>query len=613
MFHVGDMVKALDDGTNYTITTRGWIGYVTRVINDNIICVSNSRNGYGALEEWRVSARYFELVKSTCIEEKEENKMDVKEIITDDERKSLLKDMEHLLDEYDYDYTDEALNKIIDTWAENKADLITAFKKHPNYLEGKFMIAFNHDYVRSVDTRGIRAFGSWMLNRDNALAVREFMPEEMREYVIHNGLFLPSEIFGLLRNMEEYQSQYITAGQAGDFNKAYANINACEGQKLSRVMNKLLTYVGYNKLPDYNREFAKYADAINPLQITRHTILSVNPLDYLTMSFGNSWASCHTIDKTNKRNMPNSYEGMYSSGTVSYMLDKPSMVFYTVDAAYGGKDFWHEPKINRQMFHWAEDKLVQGRLYPQDNDGNGGAYTPYREIVQKIMSEIFEFPNLWTVSKGTDAASKYVVSRGTHYRDYESYSNCTLSRPKGSENEEYFIVGHAPICIKCGYEHDKQGNISCCASKVTCANCGCLIESDSNEVIWINGEPYCSDCVSWCDCCESYVVSGVTEVDGGYFVCEDCLENYYRQCSDCGEYHRESRMTYVDSIEDYVCRDCFEENYCFCDDCGEYFRSGDLTEHNGRWLCDSCLEEAEAQEEDDEEESSEANAEEQAI
>lgn len=51
MFHVGDMVKALDDGTNYIITTRGWIGYVTRVINDNIICVSNSRNGYGALEE----------------------------------------------------------------------------------------------------------------------------------------------------------------------------------------------------------------------------------------------------------------------------------------------------------------------------------------------------------------------------------------------------------------------------------------------------------------------------------------------------------------------------------------------------------------------------------
>ena len=49
MFHVGDMVKALDDGSHYTITTRGWIGYVTRVINDDIIHVSNNRNGHGAL------------------------------------------------------------------------------------------------------------------------------------------------------------------------------------------------------------------------------------------------------------------------------------------------------------------------------------------------------------------------------------------------------------------------------------------------------------------------------------------------------------------------------------------------------------------------------------
>lgn len=64
-------------------------------------------------------------------------------------------------------------------------------------------------------------------------------------------------------------------------------------------------------------------------------------------------------------------------------------------------------------------------------------------------------------------------------------------------------------------------------------------------------------------------------------MCDDCLEDYYRQCHDCGEYHREIRMVYVDSIEDYVCRD--------------------------------CLEGAEAQEEDDEEENSEANAEEQAI
>ena len=42
---------------------------------------------------------------------------------------------------------------------------------------------------------------------------------------------------------------------------------------------------------------AKVGDAISPNKITRHTIISCNLVDYLTMSFGNSWASCHTIDK----------------------------------------------------------------------------------------------------------------------------------------------------------------------------------------------------------------------------------------------------------------------------------------------------------------------------
>jgi hypothetical protein len=201
-------------------------------------------------------------------------------------------------------------------------------------------------------------------------------------------------------------------------------------------MNKLFTYLGYNKHPDYNREFAKYADALNPLVIKRHTILSLNPLDYLTMSFGNSWASCHTIDKENKRNMPNSYQGQYSSGTMSYMLDATSMVFYTVDKSYEGIEYWTQPKINRQMFHYAEDKLVQGRLYPQDNDGCQNEYTGYRNLVQEIIAQVLEVPNLWSLKIGTNAAGRYIYTRGTHYADYCYYDNCSLSTLKGSENED---------------------------------------------------------------------------------------------------------------------------------------------------------------------------------
>ena len=586
-FHVGDKVRALPND-KYAITTSGWIGYVTRVSSPFICVRENSTSAV-----YDVLPRYFELVEPAPVKEKEEKPMvNVNEIINDEERRALLNDMKGLLDEYCYQYTEEALNKIIDEWATNKADLITAFKKHPNYLEGKFMIVFSHNFDRTIDRGIIRDFKRWLLSNDVCLAVRKFMPEEMRNEVIDQGKKLPRGIFYFLSDIPRMTEQYIDDCIVARLDDCCPNIHAHKGQKMSRVVNKLLSYVGFNKLLDYNREFAKYADALNPLQITRHTVLSVNPLDYLTMSFGNSWASCHTIDKTNKRDMPNSYEGMYSSGTVSYMLDSPSMVFYTVDASYNGNDFWNEPKINRQMFHWGEEKLVQGRLYPQDNDGDNGAYTPYREIVQSIMSELFGFPNLWAVNKGTPNSGRYVISEGTHYKDYDCYDNCTLSRIKGSENEKYITVGHNPICIKCGDEHSKKDNISCCANKIYCTHCGCEIDYEYN-VRWIDGEPYCLGCTTYCECCEEYFVGTGTEVRNYGYVCDDCLDERFYYCEDCGEYVTQRHMVDIPSESGYICDDCFNENFGTCDGCGEIHRFTDMRNFARRMLCHGCVERAE--------------------
>lgn len=590
MFHVGDKVRALYNAP-YGITTNGWIGYVTGSRGSMIYVSEQRTNLINEINNFSVEARYFELVEPASEKKKEEINMEfVKKIITDEERNALLENMKGLLDEYDYQYTEEALNKIINTWATNKADLITAFKKHPNYLQGKFMIVFSHNFNRNVDRDVVRSFRQWLFNYDTCIAVREFMPEAMRDEVIDYGRKLPRDIFLFLSDIGDMTEQYIDEYIVSRFDDICPDIHAHKGQKMSRVVNKLLTYVGYNKLPDYNREFAKYADALNPLQITRHTVLSVNPLDYLTMSFGNSWASCHTIDKENKRGMPNSYEGMYSSGTVSYMLDSPSMVFYTVDASYDGNEFWNEPKINRQMFHWGEDKLIQGRLYPQDNDGNNSVYTPYREIVQSIMSELFGFTNLWTVSRGTVASAKYVVSEGTHYKDYECYDNCTLSRPKGSENENDITIGHYPICINCGEEHDTQNNISCCAKKVFCAHCGS--EIDDGDIRWIDDEPYCCDCSFWCEQCEEYHVGEGTSVRGFGIVCNSCLDDFC-YCEECGEYVTERHANWVESEGAYFCDDCIEDYFAPCDQCGELHRYRNMREVARHMLCPDCAEEAE--------------------
>ena len=581
-FNIGDIVRAKCSAP-YSITTNGWTGRVTAIHEPYIVVKKGN-------ESFSVDPDFFVRVN----EKKEETKMDVSEIITEEERYALLNDMEQLLSEYDYKFTGYALNKIIDTWATNKADLIKAFKRHPNYLEGKFMIVFSHDFARKIDNNALNRFKNWLLC-DVFMEVREFMPEDMKDEVVSYGKKYPNAVYMFIKDLPNMENQYINDDIVERLNEINPNLHAHNGQKMSRVVNKFCSWIGFDKLPDYNREFAKYADALNPLTITRHTVLSVNPLDYLTMSFGNSWASCHTIDKRNKRGMPNSYEGMYSSGTISYMLDSPSMVFYTVDASYNGNDFWNEPKINRQMFHWGEEKLVQGRLYPQDNDGDNSVYTPYREIVQKVMSGLFSLPNYWTVSKGTDAAGKFINSNGTHYRDYDNYSNCTLSRPKGSENDRYITVGHDPICIECGSEHDTEDCISCCSrpSEYYCSECGEPIDDD--DVIWINDEPYCRDCVTWCEECKSYFVGEGTTVISRYgytiTVCDDCLDSY-TYCDCCDEYHP-SEMTYwIDVDCESVCGDCFFDNYGTCESCGEHYKLKDLEDHNGNLLCPSCLEDA---------------------
>ena len=539
-------------------------------------------------------------------------------IITIKERQEIFDNMVELLDKYDYDYTDMALYKIIDTWAEQKADLIALFKKHPNYVEGKFMIAFNSDWNREIDTNGARKFCCWI--QDNMETIKANLPDHVREVQKREFQNFTLETFDqfveaypltyfadfLYLHSSFYACQFLSESKANQLNKINPSFRFKEGQKMSRAINKLCIWLGIDKLPDYNKEFAKYADSVNPLKIVRHTIISINPIDYLTMSFGNSWASCHTIDKENRRDMPNSYEGQYSSGTISYMLDQVSMVFYTVSADYNGNNYFFEPKINRNMFHYGEDKLVQGRVYPQDNDSNAdNIYKSIREIVQKVMADCLGIPNYWTTKKGTDAIKPYVWSRGTHYNDYYYYNNCCISFPKGDEiNEEHITIGHDPICIKCGCTHEISDNINHCAeNKCTCERCGCVI--DDEDAIWINGEPYCDECAIFCDICEAYVLAedaNWIESEDRY-VCDSCLDYYYSRCDHCDEYFRNEEMTEIAS-GDYVCEDCLERYYFCCDKCGEYYHRDDMfiDDNTGNEYCEDCWEEIHDNENEEDEE-----------
>lgn len=523
------------------------------------------------------------------------------------------------LDNRNYSYSFSAINVIFTEWYSQKQGLLSLLSKHPNWNPERLMVHFDADYSRRLDTRTTRDFFYWIdRNYDNTALDAETAKvwrkcyEFMWDYCT-TETYLP-EIKDRTDSRYDENGRYesYTYNPLDELNTLLPELHARVGQKNTKIVGKICSHFGVDKIKkygttinhetgevkenvlidSYDRQFAKFCDALSPIKVTRHTCISLNPVDYLLMSNGNSWRSCHYIGDYA------SDAGCYSSGTISYMLDQHSIIFYTVDTGFDGVYIESEPKISRQVFGYNDFQLLQSRLYPQNNDtGANDTYTDIRNIMQKVVADCLAVPNRW-IKKSVHN----VVHGGgaTCYPDWDCQSNlCSTSILRGKENDdlEPIILGAAPICIECGYTHNCEENINCCDSnKYTCECCGNRIDED--EVCWVGDYPYCNDCVTYCERCGGYELNDdATWIPSeDRYVCRSCLEYYYVYCEDCDEYVSSENVTYIDEYDRYVCDDCLNRYYSECKKCGNWVYNDDLSE-NG--LCENC--EMENEEEDDNE------------
>lgn len=276
------------------------------------------------------------------------------------------------------------------------------------------------------------------------------------------------------------KKQFLTDELVNVLKYNFSNCRFSVGQKLSRAVNNIASKYGIAKHPNWNKEFAKYADAINPLTVTKWTIFSWHPVDYLTFCFGNCWSTCSNIDKHNNRgvkigasrssitsyvNEDYVFRGEHSSACLSYMFDKTSFVYYTVNHSYDGKNYEMQDKESRIIFSLNEDMdtLLQTRLYPQCNDDNpnDNGYTMPREIIQKVIADALEVPNLWKIKKGREVCCEYAMSVGVHYADYadERNKNCNISWR--GDSPKRIKIGHDAICPNCKQVHTRTVSLNC--------------------------------------------------------------------------------------------------------------------------------------------------------
>ena len=431
----------------------------------------------------------------------------------------------------------------------------------------------NRIYNGMCTIEGVKLGSGWATPKVNGMSLDEFSKElyrinkireefEKKGTRIFGGCYITKEGYKEYGNLNKFLAKisdnphtFTTPEEVDELNNLTKSfdLRIVSGQKFSRIINKLCHKLGIDKLNEYNKLYAKFSDGINEFDIKRHTIISINPIDYLTMSFGNSWSSCHSIDKMNDRQIEGSFSGSWSGGTLSYMLDSSSVVFYTVDGKYDGTDFELQPKINRCMFHLGEDKLVQGRVYPQTNDSASGQglYNEIRTIMQKVVSEMFNFDNLWIIKKGTNECEKVVMSYGVHYKDYVHYNTCNVSYVKPSKdktkNTKMIPVGHGSICPTCGTEHYNSRAIICreCFNNIKkCPHCGRTIRE--NDHIEIDGQVYCSNCAKWCDFHQRW------EIDTD--MVQLCTSGYMVRANRRNVYAR------VKYSNNYVCLNAISEN-----------------------------------------------------
>ena len=466
-------------------------------------------------------------------------------------------------------------DKTIATWYRRKRDLLELFSKHPNWSDDAVGVVFKTRYSRPIDARRAGDYARDLIevcfgasDRDSS-AIRRLYCDVANTYLC-GSFVLDDNSLELWRNLCPADK---TPGRF--FPK---------GLRTSRAFDRLFRYYGLDKSPHYNALFAKLADAVSPLSIDRTAVLSFHPCDYLLMSHGTGWRSCHRING-----------GEWQGGTWSYMLDPVSSILFTTEETTG--PLWNREKVNRMVTCFQDQAILFSRIYPDYCDSE--LRKTFRQVVQDIYSSCLGIPNLWEKPMHTTEYQRAgLVQSADGYMQYPDYDyseyGAELSLPKGYGMESVMEIGAPGICPVTGDEYGWGSDDHFRLDIVNghrCAYCGCIIEHTWDAFEW-DGGCYCSDCrdnlFAECACCGEWTRRRhMTDTTDG-LVCDDCLRENYIECDYCGRYEHEDRAT-CDAHNAWYCERCAEYHLTYCDNCDEYYPDEEMEEHDGHCYCRDCV------------------------
>ena len=515
-------------------------------------------------------------------------------------------------DEVQDDISDRFVDNLAKDAVEAKEDLRNMLRKSPAWNEELDCLIINGNRTHEPEEERIWDLGLKIL----APAMREAREADDKEKEEHIRIALHYFAY-----KEDYEATSVEAIKALA-PKAYA-----PNKKPSRIFKALCDALGLvdnSAGSDFQKLYAKFADELSAKKIDFKLFVSVNPAHFLTMSNpkydkrGSTLTSCHSFNNTE-------YE--YNNGCTGYARDSVTMIAFTV-ADPSDPETLNNRKTTRQLFMYEPNNgvLLQSRMY-NTSGGTTGAQAEskvYRELIQREIAECEGQPNLWRTADYIGNKWEISIRTGSGFGGYADwvYSNfdpkISIRQDKEATGDfGAFSVGVRGLCISCGNETWTDDGLYCedCnpnSNQEYCEECGCYHDEDDMTTVYDargNQIRVCSDCLEesyrYCSICEEYhhvdVIHYVSEESDD--VCEECLDRYFEYCEDCEEYHRKENMNdaYYRGNEVRVCDDCLD-NYVCCNECGEYHHEDDVTrvydaDGNEVWVCDDCLDDYEECEE----------------
>lgn len=409
-------------------------------------------------------------------------------------------DEKYLIDTYINRYAEinttkrASLDHILRVWATHKERLYALLgnqlqvKKKIEYtaprevlVENMMKLFRDDNKFRSISYK----FRNWIQSED--------IPDDIKE----NAQFL-REIFSYITFADNSINMYFMDYVVKISTPSGKTISIQHGSKPIKIISKIAKEFGVLTEEEVEYIRIKQSQVLNQKKIKGTLVLSIHPLDYMTMSDNASgWSSCMSWQEY----------GCYRRGTVemmnsetvvvAYLESEQPMKMYTPE---GDKE-WNNKKW-RQLFVVNDDIIASVKSYPYFNEELTTTALDWLAELLEINGGI-KF-NKHAITFYSNETYDFVFSDNYCFEFYtddmynDFYTTTHYARISNPEVKYYEINYSGPReCMSCGgtdcYFDDDEAPLLCCEDCYDlkrCDDCGCCCE----ETYELDGCYFCEEC-----------------------------------------------------------------------------------------------------------------------